>query len=215
VLSVLALIFSIYVFEKQSKSRREDAIINAWQLIAVPDPVVLRAIRLPDGTVIAQQEPVQRSVGKAPALELLHREGKPLDRVYLAHAWLWPLDLRPIKGRPARLQYADFKGAQLHQSRFDGADMTKACLLGVDFHGANFEKANLQGADFRFSSSMEGVNLRDADVARADFREAKLLTCEQLKSARNWTAAFRDRTLACGQTPPKRGWDARACNFMD
>lgn len=96
-------------------------------------------------------------------------------------------------------------------------DLARAHLCGVDMVGANLAEADLRQADLRGANlsdarltgaHLEGANFFKAVLDRADFAGAYLTTAQfltdiQLKSARNWQAAYRDSELACGAPIPR------------
>ena len=98
----------------------------------------------------------------------------------------------------------------------EGPDLSRAGLRGLDLSGFDLAQADLQGADLRGTkfcdadlsgAHLEGANLFKAVLDGANFAEAFLagaqfLNCAQLIVTRNWQAAFRDETLACGAAIP-------------
>ena len=90
----------------------------------------------------------------------------------------------------ASLFSANLSGASLVDADLSRADLSRANLLsadlrGADLRGANFSGANLNSADFNCSDTS------DTDLC-TDFRDAKNLTPEQVKSAKNWEQAIYD-----------------------
>ena len=118
----------------------------------------------------------------------------------------------------ANLQYSHFEQlnrlaqvTELNDANLQGARLNPSCLIGADLHGTDFTGAFLMNADLRRTTSWENTVLDAADLAGADLRGAKKLDCDQLKSAKNWKAAYRDQTLACGASIPTRLEDPLYC----
>lgn len=107
------------------------------------------------------------------------------------------------------LSYTDLSSADL-----GGSGFSSATLSGVDLSNTNLLNANLFNADLRdanlsdaklFNAELSGANLSDANLSNADLhfanllnvnlRDAKNLTVEQVKSARNWEKALYDDRL--------------------
>jgi len=101
------------------------------------------------------------------------------------------MDLRP-----------DLAAAHLHGLDLIGADFSRADLRKADLRGANLSdsvltEARLEGANF-FKAILDRADLAGASLVGAQF-----LTRDQLLAARNWQAAARDETLACGAPIPQ------------
>jgi uncharacterized protein YjbI with pentapeptide repeats len=97
----------------------------------------------------------------------------------------------------------DLSRAALRGLDLSGYDLSRADLRGTDLRGikvcdADLSGAHLEGANF-FKAVLDGANLAEAFLAGAQF-----LNCAQLIVTQNWEAAFRDETLACGASIPKR-----------
>jgi uncharacterized protein YjbI with pentapeptide repeats len=97
----------------------------------------------------------------------------------------------------------DLSGAGLRGLDLSGFDLSRANLRDADLRGVNLSEANLscthlEGANL-FKAVLDGANLAEAFLAGARF-----LNCAQLIVTRNWESAFRDETLACGASIPKR-----------
>ncbi|MBB5744538.1 pentapeptide repeat-containing protein [Brevundimonas variabilis] len=108
-----------------------------------------------------------------------------LDRYLDAHG-------RYIRGQPggrrALVKYLqapllDFRGRQLAEADFTGANLERASLLKAGFERASFYCANLRGTDARHAdfrqadfrgASLRGANLAGAKLDAADMRQAML-----------------------------------------
>lgn len=101
----------------------------------------------------------------------------------------------------AKLGYADLRGTNLREANLRNADLRGAMLQGADLTGAYLIGADLSDADLR-DTWLTHVDLKEADLQRADIRDAKLITCEQLKRAKNWERAFRNKRLECEASRP-------------
>ncbi|MFM6198184.1 MAG: pentapeptide repeat-containing protein, partial [Dolichospermum sp.] len=89
----------------------------------------------------------------------------------------------------AALSDANFKKAHLEQAKFQKAHLHKANLEESTIKGANFQGADLEDTKFK-DAIMCGDVFDQATSSRkyicANFIEAKNLTPEQVKSAKNW-----------------------------
>ncbi len=114
--------------------------------------------------------------------------GRNLDSVDLARAFLPGADLRSTEMRNARLKAAQLQGADLNRAKLQGADlvasdirvadlsharMTAADLTAVDAQGARFFGARMSETRLRYAR-MPGADLRWADLQGADFGGALL-----------------------------------------
>src|SRR6266436_2800793 len=106
--------------------------------------------------------------------------------------WRAKLDETPDLSR------AGLRGLDLSGYDLSGADLRGADLRGTKFCDADLSGAHLEGANF-FKAVLDGADLAEAFLAGAQF-----LNCAQLIVTRNWQSAFRDDTLACGASIPKR-----------
>ena len=104
--------------------------------------------------------------------------------------WRAKLDETPDLSR-AGLRGLDLSGYDLSRADLRGAD-----LRGTKFCDADLSGAHLDGANF-FKTVLDGANFTGAFLTEAQF-----LNCAQLIITRNWQAAFRDETLACGAAIP-------------
>jgi len=108
------------------------------------------------------------------------------------NAWRGEHDEAPDLSR-AGLRGVDLTGFDLSRANLRGAD-----LRGTNLCNANLSGARLDGANF-FKAVLDGANLAGTFLTGAQF-----LNCAQLVVARNWQAAIRDDTLACGASLPDR-----------
>jgi uncharacterized protein YjbI with pentapeptide repeats len=96
------------------------------------------------------------------------------------------------------LSRAGLRGLDLSEFDLSRADLRDADLRGVNLSGGNLSGAHLEGENF-FKAVLDGANL-----AGAFLTEAQFLNCAQLVVSRNWESGFRDETLACHASIPKR-----------
>ena len=93
---------------------------------------------------------------------------------------------------------APLRGLDLTWADLSDADLRQADLRGAMLRGAQLTRARLDGANL-----FKAV-LKDADLDGAVLLGAQFLNCGQLVTARNWTNADRDPSLACGAPIPER-----------
>jgi uncharacterized protein YjbI with pentapeptide repeats len=98
----------------------------------------------------------------------------------------------------------DLVGASLRGLDLTGANLGETDLKGADVRGTILSHACLIGADLTAANMFKAV-LDNADLNGAELRGARFLDCAQLTAARNWQAAFRDESLACGAPIPEPG----------
>jgi len=96
------------------------------------------------------------------------------------------------------LSGAGLRGLDLSELNLSGVDLRAADLRGTRLCDADLSGAHLDGANF-FKTVLDGANFTGAFLTEAQF-----LNCAQLIITRNWQAAFRDETLACGAAIPDR-----------
>ncbi|MEH2086956.1 nSTAND1 domain-containing NTPase [Nostoc sp.] len=118
--------------------------------------------------------------------------GAKLIRADLRSADLRSANLSSANLSVAKLSIADLSSAKLSGAKLIGANLSDANLSGANLIGADlsayFSGANLSGADLR-SADLRSANLRSANLSGANLRDAKNLTPEQVKSAKNWDKA--------------------------
>ncbi|NJL19803.1 MAG: pentapeptide repeat-containing protein [Leptolyngbyaceae cyanobacterium SM1_3_5] len=85
----------------------------------------------------------------------------------------------------AILTKAQFAATNLEGTVFDEADLKQTMFVQANLRQAHFCKADLEGTIFHRS-----------DITEADFREAKNLTPDQVKEAKNWGKALYDLDFA-------------------
>lgn len=142
-----------------------------------------------------------------------------LSRALIISATLENADLRNARLTGAILLSTVMSGADLAGANLDGAQMSrtilrganmagaslvKAFLVEADLDGATAAKADLTSVDFKDATlrgtDLSGAILRDTGFAGADLRGAILtnardLTCDQLKAAKNWQTTRRSAAL--------------------
>lgn len=144
-----------------------------------------------------------------------------LPGAFMPFADLMGIDLREADLREANLSSSNLRGVRLYRTDLrganlirvslrgailQGADLRGAILRGASLMGASLREASLRGADLR-RANLRSANLEKANLRRTDLRGAKGLDCSQLKRARHWEKAYRDKKLACGApipTPPSK-----------
>jgi uncharacterized protein YjbI with pentapeptide repeats len=114
----------------------------------------------------------------SPDLRGAHLDGAHLVSAHLVSADLRGADLRGADLRRADLSYANLKGANLK-----GANLKSAHLVSADLSSADLSSAYLGSAD------LSSADLSSADLSSTDLSDAKNLTPEQVKSAKNWDKA--------------------------
>src|SRR5712671_3309448 len=82
-------------------------------------------------------------------------------------------------------------------------DLSGAGLRGLDLSGFDLSRADLRGADLRGTSFCD-ADLSGASLDGAFLYDPQFLNCAQLIVTHNWQSVFRDDTLACGASIPKR-----------
>jgi uncharacterized protein YjbI with pentapeptide repeats len=146
------------------------------------------ATKFPDGF----DQVIARAYRIAPKSDL---RGAMLVQAMLWDAQLEEADLREADIREAmiggnlsraQLQNANLSGAKLGDANLLSANLQNAILQETGFHRAVLRNANLRNAD------LQDAIFEDADLAEADFRQARNLTVEQIKAAKNWEQAIFD-----------------------
>ena len=127
--------------------------------------------------------------------------GADLYGANLSGAYLYSVNLSG-----AYLKGVNLEGTDLTEAKLIEANLEMARLHGANLFRTNLEKANLEAADLE-EANLEGANLLRTNLKSAGLRWANLysisnLTCDQLKTARNWEQADRDKELACGADIP-------------
>ena len=127
-------------------------------------------------------------------------------------------ELNHVDLNNANLSGADLSDAKLNHVDFSNADLSGADLRRFNFRhfselknlkrlklreiviqqvfrfnggGAKFVNANLRDAKFA-DVDFSRVKLNGADIKNTDFSNAKNLTVDQIKSAKNWESAIYD-----------------------
>ncbi|MBX2862292.1 MAG: pentapeptide repeat-containing protein [Leptolyngbyaceae cyanobacterium MAG.088] len=130
---------------------------------------------------------------KKNAIEYLHDRGELLSNIEAVDTQLNSLNL-PGK---AKLQEANFQGANLYHAYFKGANLYRSNfsnygteltnLEAVNFQQADLRQANFKGVNMKFAcftdANLEAANFEEAYVVGADFRGARFLTADQIRAA--------------------------------
>ena len=119
--------------------------------------------------------------------------GADLSRAYLSGANLnganfYSANLSSANLSSANLCFANLSGANLCFANLLGAYLSSAKLIGANLSGANFFSANLSDAKLS-GANFSNTKLNNADLCGANLVEAKNLTIEQIKQAKNWEKA--------------------------
>jgi len=131
---------------------------------------------------------------------------KSVEKIDLSFAHLSETNLRNFNNQGNR-KILDLFKADMSSSVFTNADLSNSNLIWAELSESSLVNANLSSARLNEAgftlANMQGTILTGADVERSVFLSAINLTCEQLKSAVNWEASYRDPGLACGAGIPK------------
>ena len=68
-----------------------------------------------------------------------------------------------LEARDMKLQFADFRNADLTDADFAGSDLRRADFTGANLDGANFAGADLRGAKF-LNANLDGTNFSSTDL---------------------------------------------------
>jgi len=107
-------------------------------------------------------------------------------------AKLWRSNLRGALAASAFLVAADLRDA----------DLRDAILWRADLKGAILQGADLWRADVRGAAQLPDADLRGANLYFSVLRGTRILTCQQLREAREWQHAYRDAELGCDAKIP-------------
>ena len=104
------------------------------------------------------------------------------------------------------LTHTQLANANLHAADLRGVNLSRANLHGANLHAANLApavlaEAKLFGASFP-AADLRGAYLVLADLGGAFLSDAKNLTAEQVKSAKNWRYALLQEDLQYLKEPP-------------
>jgi len=88
----------------------------------------------------------------------------------------------------AKMAKSNMRGVDISRNDFKYVDLEDSNLMGTDLFDVRFENANLRNVSFNMAN-FKNVILKNADVKGADFSGAVNISCEQLKTAKNWEAA--------------------------
>ncbi len=119
--------------------------------------------------------------------------GADLSRAYLSGANLnganfYGATLSSANLSSANLCFANLSSANLCFANLLGAYLSSAKLSGANLSGANFFNANLSDAKLS-GANFSNTKLNGVDLNGANLVEAKNLTVEQIKQAKNWKKA--------------------------
>ncbi len=135
--------------------------------------------------------------------------GAYLSDANLSSAYLSSANLSSANLSGANLIDANLIDANLSGAYLIDANLSSACLSSVYLSSANLSGANLRDADLRDAILRDAIlrdaNLSGADLSGADLRDAKNLTPEQVKSAKNWEQAIYDPELRQQLGSPETG----------
>lgn len=131
-------------------------------------------------------------------LECIEQKCSSFRKANLYQAQFKNAYLSHIDFRETTLIDANLQKASLEQAKFQKAHLYKANLKESKIKGANFQGADLEDTKFK-DAIMCGDVFDQATSSRkyicANFIEAKNLTPEQVKSAKNWEKACYDPEL--------------------
>ena len=195
VVEFLAVLIALIGFFNELGYRHEERMARAWQLLTTPAP---------------------GNSGKGEALEYLKDrnillQGIDLTPPFLVEKWKnTPKEKRKLKKegcsqwtylRNVKLPKACLPDAVLVCADLRGANLQGARLAFADLQGAWFDKANLRGTNLK-KADLHSARLQDANLEQADLRGIKGIGCCELKQAKNWETAYRDKKLKCGAKIP-------------
>jgi uncharacterized protein YjbI with pentapeptide repeats len=138
-----------------------------------------------------------------------HPEVKPdlsgidLKRTNLKNAALQGAILRGANLRGTDLSLANLEGADLNGTNLRRTNLCAANLTEADFRDANLSEANLSKANLKDAnlcgSLVLGALMLEADLTEANLEEnVKDVMPSQVRTAKNWDAAFYDPRLLEG-----------------
>jgi uncharacterized protein YjbI with pentapeptide repeats/ABC-type sugar transport system substrate-binding protein len=158
VLSESALLFAVVSYVVTIPARQQEQIQEARQ-------------------ILYQQSPLTYSEGRISAIKTLNKRCASNPGLEAPKAQLSDLTITPCKALRFTRQWPwiqqQVNPMDLSYSNFQGADLSRANLVGINLEGSNFQGANLERIDLR-GANLKGVNLQEANLARADLRGASL-----------------------------------------
>jgi uncharacterized protein YjbI with pentapeptide repeats len=199
---------SLYILE--SRERRQRVIYEAWQVIDNASGVRVSYARI---------EALKTLNKYKVSLKGMDLSNTDLSQIELEKAKLNGIDFSTANLNSSNLSSADLNGANLSDaylgfSNFSSAQLSGADMTNTQLNFANFSNTNLSGADFtnancistNFSNTnLSGIKFYNVEMGRAnfsnsdlwstDFTEAKNLTPEQIKNAKNWERAIYNETF--------------------
>lgn len=161
----------------EDKDRQKQKRYQAWQVLGIIKQVGVKEL----GTEAQKQ-----------CLQDINEDGVSLAGLIAPEA-----ELNYINLNLAKLPHANLTKAQLKYAQLRDANLTGAILENANLEGANLENAILNGTNLRNAilknANLQGVTLENADLKDADLRNAKNITDEQLRQAKNYKDAKRER----------------------
>ncbi|MCY4381611.1 MAG: pentapeptide repeat-containing protein [Nitrospinae bacterium] len=228
-LAAIGLFATLSGFMLELEDRQSERIFRVWEFVlrvtADPSKSSTNAQVATQGSSIREaMEYMNRDFGGLGCYELVSRIAFKLNgnktrkcifpkktRETLENFSIPGVSLFEIKLPDAKLRRANLINTDLGNADLRRADLWRAILRESDLWRADLREADLRSADLR-SADLRETNLRSAKLrraeiersrlSRADLRGAKGIICSQLKRARNWERAYRDKSLACGAPIP-------------
>lgn len=128
-------------------------------------------------------------------------DNSDLTEVNLKRAYIGWSSLKNVTFYKADISFANLIYTEMEKANLKSANLTKSDLLGAQLAGTNFTDANLSYARLSLAT-MNGAILKNADLLNTNLIDVKGLSCNQLRSAKNWSTTYRDKKLACGEKIP-------------
>ncbi|MBD2631435.1 MULTISPECIES: pentapeptide repeat-containing protein [Aphanizomenon] len=163
--------------------------VELWNLVL--DRANLSGIKLENGKLA--QTSFKRAI-----LECTQEKCSNLRKANLYQSNFYDASLSKIDFRETNLIDANLQKAYLEQAKFQKAHLYKANLKESKIKGANFQGADLEDTKFKDAIMCGDVFDQATSYEKyicANFIEAKNLTAEQVKSAKNWEKACYDPEL--------------------
>jgi uncharacterized protein YjbI with pentapeptide repeats len=167
---VITVVIALGRYFAEGSQRKKQAHYQAWMVI---------------NSALGQNS----SGGRIEALQDLNKDGVSLQGLKAPEANLEGIKLEKAQLGGASLEKAWIKKANLSEAVLDGAWLKDANLSETDLSGASLDGSRLYGAN------LKGTNLKGANLNGTHLNEAKNLTPEQVKTAKNWETAQYDQEL--------------------
>jgi uncharacterized protein YjbI with pentapeptide repeats len=119
---------------------------------------------MPNCIVVANQD----LAAFVPAGQMLHLEGRNLERAVLSGLTLRSVDFGDANLKNAEIRFVHMHGASFFRAKLEGASFEHSRL-----QGASFEQAEARSVDFS-GVNLQGAKLICSQLQGADFREANL-----------------------------------------